>query len=129
MGGVVRTKRVYDDPAPQDGYRVLVDRLWPRGVSRERAAVGTWLKEVAPSTELRTWWDHDPARLKEFTDRYRTELDANPALAELLRLLHDHPVVTLVYSAKDPHLNQAEVLRDYLAAHAEATGRGTAEKP
>ena len=129
MGGVVRTKRVYDDPAPEDGYRVLVDRLWPRGVSHERAAVGTWLKEVAPSAQLRTWWDHDPARLKEFTDRYRTELDANPALAELLRLLHDHPVVTLVYSAKDPHLNQAEVLRDYLAAHAEATGRGTAEKP
>ena len=68
MGGVVRTKRVYDDPAPQDGYRVLVDRLWPRGVSRERAAVGTWLKEVAPSAQLRTWWDHDPARLKKLAD-------------------------------------------------------------
>ncbi|WP_263729482.1 DUF488 domain-containing protein [Cellulomonas sp. SG140] len=124
MSGVVRIKRVYDDPAPEDGYRVLVDRLWPRGVSRERAAVGTWLKQIAPSAELRTWWDHDPARLDEFTARYRAELDANPALDELHRLLHDHPVVTLVYSARDPHLNQAQVLRDYLAARSGTTGRG-----
>ena len=126
---MITLKRAYDPVSGTDGTRFLVERLWPRGVSRERAAVGTWLKAIAPSTELRTWWDHDPARLKEFTDRYRTELDANPALAELLRLLHDHPVVTLVYSAKDPHLNQAEVLRDYLAAHAEATGRGTGGNP
>ena len=116
MSGVVKIKRVYDDPAPQDGYRVLVDRLWPRGVSHERAAVGTWLKDVAPSTELRTWWDHDPARLAEFTARYRAELDVNPAVDELRRILHEHPVVTLVYGARDPLLNQAEVLRDYLAA-------------
>ncbi|OZB87786.1 MAG: hypothetical protein B7X41_11560 [Microbacterium sp. 14-71-5] len=124
MSGVVRIKRVYDDPAPEDGYRVLVDRLWPRGISRERAAVGTWLKEIAPSAELRTWWDHDPARLDEFTARYRAELDANPALDELHRLLHDYPVVTLVYSARDPHLNQAQVLSDYLAARSETTARG-----
>ncbi len=116
MSGVVRTKRVYDDPAPEDGYRVLVDRLWPRGVSHERAAVGTWLKEVAPSTELRTWWDHDPARLEAFAARYRAELDGNPAVDELRWLLHRHPVVTLVYAARDRHLNQAEVLRAYLAA-------------
>ncbi|CAL8971456.1 hypothetical protein CELL_01041 [Cellulomonas sp. T2.31MG-18] len=124
MSGVVRIKRVYDDPAPEDGYRVLVDRLWPRGVSRERAAVGTWLKEIAPSAELRTWWDHDPARLDQFTARYRAELDANPTLDELHRLLHDHPVVTLVYSARDPHLNQAQVLSDYLVARSGTTGRG-----
>lgn len=124
MSGVVRIKRVYDDPAPEDGYRVLVDRLWPRGVSHERAAVGTWLKEIAPSAELRTWWDHDPARLDQFTARYRAELDANPTLDELHRLLHDHPVVTLVYSARDPHLNQAQVLSDYLAARSGTTGRG-----
>ena len=124
MSGVVRTKRVYDDPAPEDGYRVLVDRLWPRGVSHERAAVGTWLKEVAPSTELRTWWDHDPARLDEFTARYRAELDANPAVDELRGILHHHPVVTLVYAARDPHLNQAEVLRDYLAARPAAARPG-----
>ncbi|BDO43033.1 DUF488 family protein [Cellulomonas sp. NTE-D12] len=122
MSGVVRIKRVYDDPAPEDGYRVLVDRLWPRGVSRERAAVGTWLKQIAPSAKLRTWWDHDPARLDEFTARYGAELQANPALDELHRLLHDHPVVTLVYSARDPHLNQAQVLSDYLAAPSETTG-------
>lgn len=128
MSGVVRIKRVYDDPAPEDGYRVLVDRLWPRGVSRERAAVGTWLKEVAPSAELRTWWDHDPARLDEFTARYRAELDANPALDDLLRLLHDHPVVTLVYSARDPHLNQAEVLREYLAERRRTAAQDAARR-
>lgn len=122
MSGVVRIKRVYDDPAPEDGYRVLVDRLWPRGMSHERAAVGTWLKDVAPSAELRTWWGHDPARLDEFTARYRAELDANPALPELRRLLHDHPVVTLVYSAKDRQLNQARVLQDYLADARAADG-------
>lgn len=115
MSGVVRIKRVYDDPAPEDGYRVLVDRLWPRGMSHERAAVGTWLKDVAPSTQLRTWWDHDPARLEAFTARYRAELDANPAVDELRTLLRRQPVVTLVYSARDPHLNQAEVLQGYLA--------------
>lgn len=108
-------KRIYEPADPADGFRVLVDRLWPRGVSKARADLGLWLKEVAPSTELRTWWDHDPARLAEFTARYRAELDQNPAVGELVDILDSHPVVTLLYGAHDPVLNQAAVLRDYLA--------------
>jgi uncharacterized protein YeaO (DUF488 family) len=108
-------KRIYEPADPADGFRVLVDRLWPRGVSKERAELGLWLKEIAPSTELRTWWDHDPAKLVEFAARYRDELDRNPAVTELVDILDSHPVVTLLYGAHDPVLNQAAVLRDYLA--------------
>jgi uncharacterized protein YeaO (DUF488 family) len=118
----VRVKRVYDPPGPDDGYRVLVDRLWPRGVSHDRAALGGWLKDVAPSPGLRTWWDHDPARLAEFTDRYRAELDHNPAVATLVGVVRDHPRVTLVYAARDPHVNHAVVLRDYLLQQADQAG-------
>lgn len=110
-----RIKRIYEPAGPDDGFRVLVDRLWPRGISKEEAALGLWLKEIAPSTELRTWWNHDPARLGEFTARYRAELDQNPAVAELTAVLDAHPVVTLLYGARDPVLNQAAVLRDYVA--------------
>lgn len=112
---VPRIKRIHEPADPADGYRVLVDRLWPRGVSKERAELGRWLKEIAPSTELRTWWHHDPAEWPEFNARYRAELDQNPAVAELLDVLDSHPVVTLLYGARDPLLNQAAVLRDYLA--------------
>jgi uncharacterized protein YeaO (DUF488 family) len=115
--GEIQTKRVYDLPGPDDGYRVLVDRLWPRGVSRARASLDEWLKDVAPSPQLRTWWDHDPARLAEFTDRYRAELDHNPAIGTLADLRHDHPRVTLLYAARDPQVNHATVLRDYLLEH------------
>lgn len=108
-------KRVYEDPAPDDGCRVLVDRLWPRGVSRERAHLDAWLKDVAPSPDLRTWWDHDPARLDEFAARYRDELDANPAVDELRAILAGHDVVTLLYAARSETVNHAAVLADYLA--------------
>ncbi|MEO8093413.1 MAG: DUF488 domain-containing protein [Pseudolysinimonas sp.] len=111
----VTIKRVYEPPAPDDGYRVLVDRLWPRGVSRDRADLDGWLKDVAPSPQLRTWWNHDPARLSEFAGRYRTELDHNPAVGELEELLVTHPRVTLLYGAHDPLVNHAAVLRDYLS--------------
>jgi uncharacterized protein YeaO (DUF488 family) len=107
-------KRVYDAPDPDDGFRVLVDRLWPRGLSRAAAALNLWLKDVAPSPGLRTWWGHDPARLDEFAARYRAELDANPAVAELRQLLETHPRVTLLYAARDPRVNHAAVLRSYL---------------
>lgn len=113
--GIFRIKRVYEPAEPTDGYRVLVDRLWPRGVSKERADLGEWLRDVAPSTELRTWFHHDPSLMDEFTARYRAELDANPgAVQALLDLAHEHPVVTLLYSAHDPKDNQAVVLRAYL---------------
>lgn len=110
----VQIKRVYDDAAPSDGFRVLVDRIWPRGVSKENAHADVWLKDVAPSTDLRTWFGHDPERMDEFISRYRAELDENDAVGELRRLATEHKILTLLYSAKDPELNQARVLRDYL---------------
>ncbi len=110
----LKTKRIYDDPSPDDGYRVLVDRLWPRGVSKERAALGEWAKEVAPSDELRTWFHHEVQNWAEFERRYRAELDQNPAAAGLRDSLAGHKVVTLLYSAKDDHHNQALVLADWL---------------
>lgn len=117
----IALKRIYDDPAPGDGYRVLVDRLWPRGVTRERAKLDAWLKDVAPSPELRRWWNHDPERLDEFAGRYRAELDGTPetvrAVAEL-RALADAPAagrITLVYGARDPQVNHARILLEYLA--------------
>lgn len=112
---VFRTKRVYEAAEPTDGYRVLIDRLWPRGLSKDAAALDQWLPDVAPSAELRKWWNHDPDRLDEFTTRYRAELDANPAVEELREIGREHAPVTLLYGARDPRLNQAVVLRDYLA--------------
>lgn len=107
-------KRVYDAYDESDGYRVLVDRLWPRGVSKERAAVDLWLKEIAPTPQLRTWWDHDPKTMIDFEERYRAELDENPAVATLRGLLAGHPVVTLLYGARDPVVNHARILAEYV---------------
>jgi len=118
-------KRVYDTPADDDGYRVLVDRLWPRGVSRDRARLDAWCKDIAPSPQLRTWWGHDPARMAEFADRYRHELDENPAVAEFEAMLYDHDRVTLLYGTHDPDVNHAAILRDYLLEHRRGA-RGTA---
>lgn len=114
----LRLKRVYDAPEPGDGFRVLVDRLWPRGLIRQRARLDLWCKQIAPSPGLRTWWDHDPARFAAFTDRYRAELTDNPTLEELGALLRDHPPATLLYAARDPQINHAIVLRDVLQEHA-----------
>ncbi len=114
----LRLKRVYDAPEPGDGFRVLVDRLWPRGLIRQRARLDLWCKQIAPSPGLRTWWDHDPARFAAFTDRYRAELTDNPTLEELGALLRDHPSATLLYAARDPQINHAIVLRDVLQEHA-----------
>ena len=110
----VRIKRIYDSPTLSDGYRVLVDRLWPRGISRERAALGTWLKDVAPTPELRQWWDHDPARFAEFAERYRHELDSNTAVKELRAIVASHRTVTLLFAAHSPKINHAVVLARYL---------------
>jgi len=111
---MIKLKRVYDAPEPSDGYRVLVDRLWPRGLTKDKAAIDTWLKDIAPSTELRKWFAHDPAKFSEFSTRYLSELDNNPAAKTLFDLQAQHAVVTLVYGAKDPKVNQAVVLRDFL---------------
>lgn len=117
----VRIKRVYEDPAAGDGYRVLVDRLWPRGLSKANADIDLWLKAIAPTPELRTWWNHDPDRLDEFAARYRTELDGNPAVGELGEVLAQHPIVTLTYGARDSRVNHAAVLLEFLTQHGLST--------
>lgn len=98
-GGVVgiHVKRIYEDPVPEDGYRVLVDRIWPRGVSKERAQLDEWLKDVAPTTELRKWFNHEEPKWHEFQKRYAAELDKNDAVSALRKIIAGHPVVTLVY--------------------------------
>lgn len=112
----IHIKRVYDDAAPADGFRVLVDRLWPRGVSRDRARLDAWARDIAPSTALRKWYKHDPERWDEFKRRYRAELAGNPGLDELRELLRGQPVVTLLYGARTGELNHAVVLREALTA-------------
>jgi DNA-3-methyladenine glycosylase len=111
----VRIKRIYEDPSELDGYRVLVDRIWPRGVSKDRAKLDEWLKDVAPTTELRQWFHHEDPKWPEFVRRYRAELDANPAIEELRSIVSERPIVTLLYGAHNETENQAVVLRDYLA--------------
>jgi uncharacterized protein YeaO (DUF488 family) len=110
----IRIKRVYDDPAKADGYRVLVDRLWPRGVKKVDLDHDEWLKEVAPSDELRKWFGHDPDRFGEFKKRYAAELKGSDALADLRRIGREHATVTLLYGAKDTEHNQAVVLRSLM---------------
>ena len=106
-----RIKRVYEPAAEADGQRVLVDRVWPRGITKEKAALSQWLKDVAPSTALRQWFGHEPARFAEFRERYREELAGSAALEELRGM---KGVVTLVYGAHDEAHNQAVVLRELL---------------
>ncbi len=110
----VKLKRAYEPAAASDGTRVLINRLWPRGVSKDAAAVDLWLKELAPSTELRKWFGHDPARWAEFQQRYTAEVLAHPQTFEQLRDLARQGPVTLVYSAHDEQHNDAVVLRGLL---------------
>jgi uncharacterized protein YeaO (DUF488 family) len=109
----IRIKRIYDAPSAGDGFRILVDRLWPRGVSKERADLGEWLKEIAPSTELREWYGHDPEKFYEFEKRYKVELSKNPAVGMLLDLVAKHKTIILLYAAKSP-MNEAKVLQAFL---------------
>jgi uncharacterized protein YeaO (DUF488 family) len=110
----VRIKRVYDPPARTDGLRILVDRLWPRGLSREAAALDDWMPDVAPSAALRTWFGHDPARWTAFQQRYRRELDANPDAVRALAARIRGRRATILFGAKDVERNQAVALRNYL---------------
>jgi len=112
--GPIRLKRIYDASAEDDGARVLVERLWPRGFTKERAAVDLWLKEVAPSPELRQWFAHEPARWAEFRRRYRAELKRNEAGLQQLRAQLRQGTVTFVYAAHDPEYNSARLLKEYL---------------
>ena len=118
QGMTVSLKRVYDEPASSDGTRVLVDRLWPRGLSKERARVDLWLKEIAPSNELRKWFGHEPEKFAEFRRRYEAELaseSGQEALAKLRDIARRGPV-TLVFGAHDMEHNNAVVLRDLLVS-------------
>lgn len=107
---LVKIKRIYEVPSSNDGYRMLIDRLWPRGLKKENANLDEWNKEIAPSTELRKWFDHDPAKFEEFSKRYLIELEnKNKEVLRLLKLASEQPL-TLLYAAKDPQINQAIVL-------------------
>ncbi|EQD32218.1 protein containing DUF488 [mine drainage metagenome] len=117
----ISIQRVYAAAAPGEGVRILVDRLWPRGLSKDKAAVRHWLREVAPSDALRHWFAHDPARWDEFQQRYFAELDAQPeAVRELRSVLAGHPHVTLLYAARDVVHNNAVALLSYLRRHGTA---------
>ena len=109
-------KRVYDAPQPADGMRILVDRLWPRGISREKGKIDSWIKDIAPSNALRNWYNHDPDKWSEFKSRYFAELDANRrAVDEMTHHVQKHDV-TFVYSAKETRYNNAVALREYIAS-------------
>lgn len=111
---MVRIKRVYDPPAADDGRRVLVDRLWPRGVAKDTAHIDEWLREIAPSNDLRKWFGHEPARWEEFRRRYREELQGEKALLEDLRGEARQGTLTLLFAAKDEEHNNAVVLKELL---------------
>ncbi len=116
----VQLKRAYETPAPADGYRVLVDRLWPRGVSRDRARLDEWARELAPSSELRRWFGHDPERYDEFRRRYTEELAAHAEKLDELRERARSGMLTLVYGARDTEHNDAVVLAEVLRSSAHA---------
>jgi uncharacterized protein YeaO (DUF488 family) len=110
----IQLKRVYDEPSKSDGTRILVDRLWPRGLTKEKARVDLWLKEIAPSTELRKWFAHDPAKWPEFKARYKAELKHNASQLALLKQATTRGSTTLLYGAKDTEHNEAVVLNELL---------------
>jgi uncharacterized protein YeaO (DUF488 family) len=107
----VKLKRAYEPPAADDGMRILIDRLWPRGITKKRAAIDQWMKDISPSTVLRKWFGHDPARWDEFRHRYAQEVQKNSDLLDELRSLARHGPITLVYSAHDEKHNDAVELR------------------
>ncbi|QJD31280.1 DUF488 family protein [Methylococcus geothermalis] len=110
----IRLKRVYEERSPEDGERFLVERLWPRGMSRQSLALSAWLKDLAPTTELRRWYGHDPGKWEEFRHRYCLQLDRSPEALQSLLQACAHGTVTLLYSARDTERNSAVVLRDFL---------------
>ncbi len=119
---MIRLERAYQDGGAQDGFRVLVDRLWPRGLSKERARLDLWLREVAPSTQLREWYGHRPERQEEFERRYRQELAGSEGLHTLVQVCREHPVVTLLTATRDIALSELPILQEVL----ESTMGGTA---
>lgn len=111
---MIKLKRVYEKADKEDGFRILVDRLWPRGLTKQRAAVDLWLKEIAPSTELRKWFGHDPEKWKEFRRRFRAEIKNHSDEVELIKSKARQDTVTLLYGARDQEHNEAVVLQQFL---------------
>jgi len=114
---MIKLKRIYEAPSEDDGIRILVERLWPRGISKEKAQVDEWLKEIAPSPELRKWFQHDPAKWPEFQKRYRKELDQNKERVKELKRRARGKTVTFVYAARDEEHNSAVLLKEYISKH------------
>ena len=110
----IKIKRIYEPHTKSDGYRALVDRLWPRGIKKEEAHIDIWMKEAAPSTGLRKWFNHEPGKWKQFTAKYRAELKQTTAFDELISIIKTHKTITLVYSAKDEQYNQAIALKQFI---------------
>lgn len=111
---MIRIKRIYEPVDKMDGYRVLIDRLWPRGIKKEDAHIDIWLKDIAPSTVLRKWFNHEPEKWESFREKYQQELKGQPVVKEIKQLLKEHSVVTLLYGAKNENYNHAIVLAAYL---------------
>src|SRR5258705_13075116 len=114
MSATIRVGRIYDLSSKEDGYRVLVDRLWPRGIKKEAGAFDEWAKDLAPSPDLRKWFDHDPQHWSEFQKRYKEELKANEAVKAFVKAHAGKKTITLLYAAKSEEYNHAIVLQDYL---------------
>jgi len=114
---MIKIKRIYDAPTPDDGSRILVDRLWPRGLSKEKAKVDLWLKEIAPSNELRKWYGHDPKKWTEFRKKYFKDLDMKRDLANQIVQKMKEGDVTLLYSSKEEKFNNAIALKEYIIEH------------
>jgi uncharacterized protein YeaO (DUF488 family) len=112
---MIRIKRIYDSPGEEDGFRILVDRLWPRGLSKEKAKIGLWLKEIAPSDILRKWYAHDPKKWNQFRERYFKELGDHKELVDLIIQKTKEGAVTLLYSSKEEKINNAVALKEYIA--------------
>jgi uncharacterized protein YeaO (DUF488 family) len=115
--GALRLKRIYEPVGSADGQRLLVDRIWPRGIRRDAAELDEWLKDIAPTPALRKWFGHDPSRWEEFARRYRKELDGNSAMVARLRQALERGDVTLLYGARDEEHNQARVIARYMQDH------------
>lgn len=112
---MIKLKRIYEKPEPSDGYRILVDRLWPRGVSKEKASLDLWFRDIAPSTELRKWFGHDPKKWPEFQKKYTAEIAANQEVfAKLKKIAEENKVVTLLYAARDETHNEAVIVKNLL---------------
>ena len=112
---MIHIKRIYEPPEKKDGYRILIDRLWPRGIAKQEAKIDVWLKEIAPSTELRKWFNHDAAKWKEFKEKYKKELKNNLELVHQIKALEkEKKTITLLFAAKETAYNNAQVLVDVL---------------